>query len=47
MDNTTWLVRVQADGRKPRDPLIGGASSLLCHLVTSRFAMAGRRTVHR
>jgi hypothetical protein len=47
MDNIAWLVPGLADGQRPRDSIISVASSLFCHLVTSRAAMAGRRTAHR
>jgi hypothetical protein len=47
MDNITWLVPGLTDGQRPRDSIISVASPLFCHLVTSRAAMAARRTPHR
>jgi hypothetical protein len=47
MDNIAWLVPGLADGQRPRDSTISVASPLFGHLVTSRAAMAGRRTAHR
>ena len=47
MDNTAWLVPSRADGQRPRDSIISVTSPLFGHLVTSRAAMAGRRTAHR
>ena len=47
MDNIARLVPGLADGQIPRDSIISVASPLFCHLVTSRAAMAGRRTAHR
>jgi hypothetical protein len=47
MDNIAWLVPGLADGERPRDSIIGVASPLFCHLVTSRAAVAGRRTAYR
>jgi hypothetical protein len=47
MDNISWLVPGLADGERPRDSIIGVASPLFCHLVTSRAAVAGRRTAYR
>ena len=47
MDNLAWLVPGLADGGRPRDSVFSTASPLFCHLVTSRAAMAARRTAHR
>jgi hypothetical protein len=46
MDNIAWLVP-GLSGQRPRDSIISVASPFCCHLVTSRAAMAGRRTAHR
>jgi hypothetical protein len=47
MDNIAWLVPGLADGQRPQDSTISVASPLFGQLVTSRAAMAGRRTAHR
>jgi hypothetical protein len=47
MDHIAWLVPGLADGHRPRASIMSVASPLFCHLVTSRAAMAGRRTGRR
>ena len=47
MGNIAWLAPGLADGHRPRDSTISVASLLFGHLVTSRAAMAGRRTARR
>lgn len=47
MDHIAGLVPGLADGRGPRDSVIGVASPLFCHLVIGRTRTAGRRTVRR
>jgi hypothetical protein len=47
MGNIAGLVPGLADGRGPRDFIIGVASPLFCRLVMGRTSAAGRRTVRR
>jgi hypothetical protein len=47
MDNIAGRVPGLADGRGPRDPMIGVVSPMFCYLVIGRTSTAGRWTVRR
>jgi hypothetical protein len=47
MGNIAGPIPGLADGRGPRDFIIGVASPLFCRLVIGRTSTAGRRTMRR